>query len=317
MSPLRVVFMGTPAFAVPSLEAVLQAGHEVVAVYTQPPRRAGRGQEQRPTPVAEAAAAHGIDLRTPPSLRDAEAIAAFKALAADIAVVVAYGLILPSDILASPRLGCINAHASLLPRWRGAAPIQRAIMAGDSETGVSIMQMDEGLDTGSVLLTRSMPIGATTTAGDLHDALAAASGAMIAEALDGLAAGRLTASPQPGDGITYAEKISKAEARIDWNRPAEEIERAVRGLSPYPGAWFEHAGERIRVLKAHTGPDGTAGEAGTVMTAADTLVVACAGGSALALDRLQRAGKGALEVGAFLRGHPIPVGTVLPCPDTD
>jgi len=316
MTPLRLVFMGTPDFAVPSLEALHDAGHKILCVYSQPPRRAGRGQKARPTPVGAAAEDHGIDVRTPVTLRDDTSVAAFQALRADIAVVVAYGLILPPEILAAPRLGCINAHASILPRWRGAAPIQRAIMAGDRETGVTIMQMDEGLDTGDTLLAQHVAIDDTTTAGTLHDELAALSGDLLVKTLAGLADGDIAPRPQPAEGMTYAAKILKAEARIDWRTAAVDIARQVNGLAPYPGAWFDLNGERVRILRAHhscgTGQDAP----GTVCTS-EGLTIACGDGNRLRVTMLQRAGKSALDADTFLRGRPIAPGTVLSCPATD
>jgi len=316
MTPLRLVFMGTPDFAVPSLKAVREAGHEIVCVYSQPPRRAGRGQKARPTPVAAAAAGHGTEVRTPVALRDDASVAAFQALGADVAVVVAYGLILPPAILAAPRLGCINAHASLLPRWRGAAPIQRAIMAGDRETGVTIMQMDEGLDTGDTLLAQHVVIDDTTTAGMLHDELAALSGDLLVKALAGLADGSLAPRPQPADGVTYAAKILKTEARIDWRAPAAEIARQVNGLAPHPGAWFDLNGERVRILQACGSSSAEQDAPGTVRTD-DGLTIACGDGNRLRVTLLQRAGKSALDADTFLRGRPIAPGTVLPCPAID
>lgn len=303
---LRLIFMGTPDFAVPTLKALLAAGHDIAAVYTQPPRPAGRGHKLQPSPVHRVADASGIPVRTPRSLRKAEAQAEFAALEADAAVVVAYGLILPLAILEAPRLGCFNVHASLLPRWRGAAPIQRAIMAGDRETGITVMQMDEGLDTGGMLLRQTVPVGPETTAGSLHDELAALGGPLVVETLAEVAAGRLAATPQPDTGVTYAEKIDKAEARIDWSRPAEELDCHIRGLSPFPGAWFEYEGARVKVLLS-TPADGQ-GEPGTVLD--DALTVAC-GKGAIRLLRLQRAGKAAMDVDAFQRGRPIAAGTRL------
>ena len=306
--------MGTPAFAVPALDALLASGHAIAAVYTQPPRAAARGHKVRPAPVAVRAEAVGIEVRTPASLKPAEAQAAFAALEADLAVTVAYGLILPSAVLAAPRLGCINAHASLLPRWRGAAPIQRAIMAGDEETGVTVMRMDDGLDTGPILMVEAVPIGPETTGGALHDTLAALSARMVLDAVDALAAGGLAETPQPADGATYAAKLEKDEAAIDWRAPAARIERAVRALVPRPGAWFIHESERIKVLTAERSAEATDAPPGTVID--DALTVACGGGSALRPTRLQRAGKAAMETDAFLRGRPIPAGTRLPCPAT-
>jgi methionyl-tRNA formyltransferase len=304
---LRLIFMGTPDFAVPSLKALADAGHEVVCAYSQPPRPAGRGQKERPQPVHAAAEALGIPVRTPTSLKSDESQAEFAALKADVAVVAAYGLILPKPILDAPRLGCLNIHASLLPRWRGAAPIQRAILAGDDETGVTIMQMDEGLDTGPMLHKHAVKIE-RMTAGDLHDELADLGAAMIVEALDRLEAGALRAKPQPKRGVKYAPKIEKAESKIDWTRSASEIGRQVRAFTPYPGAWFEHAGERIRVLAAKPTGGQSKAKPGTVID--DALTVAC-GKGLLKLHTVQRAGKGATDVEAFLRGYAIPKGTVL------
>ena len=309
--------MGTPAYAVPTLDALSARGHSIVAVYTQPPRAGERGRMVRPTPVAVRAEAAGIPLRTPASLKPAEAQAAFAALEPDLAVTIAYGLILPPAMLAAPRLGCINAHASLLPRWRGAAPIQRAIMAGDAETGVTVMGMDEGLDTGPILAAERAPIGPETTGGTLHDTLAALSARLIPDTIDALAAGGLAETPQPAHGATYAAKLTKQEAAIDWRAPAEEVERTVRALAPVPGAWFTHDDQRIKVLAATAS---TAREAaqdappGTVLDGA--LTVACGTGSALRPTRLQRAGKAAMAAGPFLRGRPIDPGTCLPCPAT-
>ena len=314
MKPLRLVFMGTPAYALPTLDALVAGGHSIAAVYTQPPRAALRGKKVRPTPVAERAGAAGIEVRTPPSLKPAEVQAAFAALGSDLAVTVAYGLILPHAVLAAPRLGCINAHASLLPRWRGAAPIQRAIMAGDGESGVTIMRMDEGLDTGPVLAAEAVPIGPETTGGMLHDTLAALSARLIVDAIGGLVQGGLTERPQPEAGATYAAKLEKHEAAIDWRTPAARIERTVRALSPAPGAWFSHDGERIKVLAAAEAVAAPDAPPGTVIDAA--LTVACGDGSALRPLRLQRGGKAAMATDAFLRGRPIAPGTRLPCPAT-
>jgi len=300
--------MGTPDFAVPALAALVDAGHDMAAVYSQPPRPANRGMKPAPSPVHRFADAAGIPVRTPATLKDPAEQAAFAALGLDAAVVAAYGLILPPPVLAAPRLGCLNIHASLLPRWRGAAPIQRAILAGDAQTGVTIMQMDAGLDTGPMLLAETVPIGPDTTGASLHDALAALGARLIVAALDRLAAGALPATPQPADGATYAKKLDRAEARIDWAQPAAAVERKVRAFDPWPGTWFEHAGERIRVLAAALA-DGRAGAApGTVLD--DRLRVAC-GDGAVRILRLQRPGKGALEAEAFLRGFTLPAGTVL------
>ncbi|MEL6765606.1 MAG: methionyl-tRNA formyltransferase [Pseudomonadota bacterium] len=305
---MRIVFMGTPDFAVPVLEALVAAGHEIAAVYTQPPRPAGRGKALRPSPVHRAAEAHGFPVETPERFRNKDVVARFAAYEPDVAVVVAYGQILPQAALDAPRLGCLNAHASLLPRWRGAAPIQRAIMAGDAETGVCIMQMEAGLDTGPVLARASLPIGAEDTAGTLHDRLATLSAHLMTETLARLAEGPLPAEPQPAKGITYAAKIEKAEARIDWTMPAEAVSAHIRGLSPFPGAWCEIAGERVKVLMAEA-VDGDSGPPpGTAMD--DGLTIAC-GTGAVHLTTLQRAGKGPQPAETFLRGFPVPKDTTL------
>jgi len=301
---MRVVFMGTPAFSVPALEALVAAGHEVAAVYCQPPRPAGRGKKPRPGPVQTRAEAMGLELRHPESLKGAEAQADFAALGADVAVVVAYGLILPQAVLDMPRHGCLNIHASLLPRWRGAAPIHRAVMHGDAETGISIMRMEAGLDTGPVLLQQAMPIGAQETTGDLHDRLAAMGAALIVEALDRVDS--LTPAPQPELGVTYAAKIDKAEARIDWTAPAAQVDAKIRGLSPFPGAWCEMAGQRVKLLASRRAEG--SGAPGEVLD--DALTVAC-GQGAVQLLRLQRSGKGPQDAAAFLRGLPVPAGTRL------
>jgi methionyl-tRNA formyltransferase len=301
---LRLIFMGTPDFAVPSLDALVAAGHEIASVYTRAPRPAGRGQAPRPSPVHARAEALGLPVRTPATLRDPEAQAAFAALGADAAVVVAYGLILPPPVLAAPRHGCLNIHASLLPRWRGAAPIQRAVMAGDAETGISIMRMEAGLDTGPVALAEAVRIGPEDTAGDLHDRLAALGARLIVAALDSLP--DLAFVPQPETGATYAAKIDKAEARVDWTRPAAEIDRQIRGLSPFPGAWTEIGGERIKLLASRLAEG--QGAPGEVLDAAPT--VAC-GNGAVRLLRLQRAGRAPQEAEAFLRGFPLAPGDRL------
>jgi len=308
--PLRLIFMGTPDFAVPTLAAIVGQGHEVVAAYTQPPRPAGRGMTERPSPVHLAAERWSIPVRHPRSLKAAEEQAAFAALKADAAVVIAYGLILPQPVLDATRLGPFNVHASLLPRWRGAAPIQRAIMAGDTETGVMVMRMEAGLDTGPIMLTERTAIGADETAGELHDRLSSLGADLMVRALAALERGSLQPTPQPEDGASYAAKITKAEARIDWSRPAIEVRDHIRGLSPFPGAWFELASEkgpvRVKVLLA-TSERGT-GEPGTALD--DNLLIAC-GEGALRLLRLQREGKGAMKAEDFLRGTAVPSGTVL------
>jgi methionyl-tRNA formyltransferase len=310
---LRLAFMGTPDFAVPILAALIEAEHEIAAVYCQPPRPSGRGHRTQPSPVQEFAAARGLAVRHPVSLRTPEAQAELAALTLDAAVVAAYGLILPKPILMAPRLRCINVHASLLPRWRGAAPIQRAILAGDAVTGVTIMQMDEGLDTGAMLLAESVPIGPKTTAGALHDTLATLGSRLVVEALDRLAAGTLPPRPQPDEGVTYAAKLRREEGRLDWRRQAIELERAVRALNPWPGTWLEIAGERIKVLAAELAPGNAGAAPGTVRD--DRLAIACAEG-ALRPTLLQRAGRGAVDTDAFLRGFPVRAGDILPCPAT-
>lgn len=300
---MRLVFMGTPDFSVEALQALHAAGHEIACVYTQPPRPAGRGKKDRPSPVQVAAEQLGLEVRSPTRLNAPEDQAAFAALQADIAVVVAYGLILPQPVLDAPKRGCLNIHASLLPRWRGAAPIHRAIMAGDDKTGICIMQMEAGLDTGPVLLRKETPIGAEETTGALHDRLSKLGSDAIVETLARLDG--LNAEVQPEDGVTYAAKIEKAEARIDWSRPAVEVDRQIRALSPFPGAWFEHEGTRIKALGA--GLAEGQGQPGEVLGA---LTVAC-GDGAVRLTKVQRAGKGPQEVADFLRGMPLAKGTIL------
>jgi methionyl-tRNA formyltransferase len=302
---MRLAFMGTPDFSVPALDALVAAGHEIACVYSQPARPAGRNLALRPSPVAARATALGLPVRTPARLRDPAEQADFAALELDVAVVVAYGLILPQAVLDAPRRGCLNIHASLLPRWRGAAPIQRAIMAGDAETGVCIMAMEAGLDTGPVLLRGAIPIGPSDTAGSLHDALSGLGARLIVEALDRLDA--LAPSPQPEVGVTYAAKIDKAEARIDWTRPAVEVDRRIRGLSPFPGAWFEIGGERVKALSSEIAAG--SGAPGSVLD--DRLTIAC-GDGAVRLLRLQRAGRAPMEPAAFLRGFAVPAGGILP-----
>ncbi|NOD32501.1 methionyl-tRNA formyltransferase [Ruegeria atlantica] len=299
---MRVVFMGTPDFSVPVLDALVEAGHEIAAVYCQPPRPAGRGKKDRPTPVHARAQALGLDVRHPTSLKPAEEQDSFAALNADVAVVVAYGLILPQPILDAPAHGCLNIHASLLPRWRGAAPIHRAIMAGDAQTGVCIMQMEAGLDTGPVLLRQATDIGPEETTAELHDRLSAMGAALIVEALAKLPG--LTPDPQPEIGVTYAAKIDKSEARVDWSGPAVEVDRQIRGLSPFPGAWTEIDGNRVKLLASRLAEG--QGAPGEVLNG--DLYVAC-GQGAIELLRLQRAGKGAQDKETFLRGWPIPIGT--------
>jgi len=301
---MRIIFMGTPDFSVPVLDALVAAGHEIACVYCQPPRPAGRGKKDRPTPVQARAEALGLPVRHPASLKGAEEQADFAALNADVAVVVAYGLILPQPILDAPAQGCLNIHASLLPRWRGAAPIHRAIMAGDAETGVCIMQMEAGLDTGPVLLREATAIGAEETTATLHDRLSEMGAALIVQALDRL--DELEPQPQPDEGVTYAAKIDKSEARVDWTQSAEEVDRKIRGLSPFPGAWCEIEGERVKLLASRLA--GGQGAPGEVLD--DALTVAC-GSGAVQLTRLQRAGKGAQDADAFLRGRPVAKGARL------
>ena len=308
MQRLRLIFMGTPDFAVPALAALRDAGHEIAAVYSQPPRPAGRGHAERPSPVQTFAEAHGLPVQTPRTLRDPAAQADFAAFGADAAVVAAYGLILPQAVLDAPRLGCINIHGSLLPRWRGAAPIQRAILAGDDETGITIMQMDAGLDTGPMLLRESVPIGPRTTAGDLHDTLAEIGARLIVEAMKGVAAGSLKAEPQPAEGATYAAKLGRDEGRLDWTRPALELDRRVRALNPWPGTWFAHDDAKIKVLDAVADP-AAGGDPGTVLPGG--LTIACGEGG-LRLLRLQRAGRAPVDAEAFLRGYALAPGTRLP-----
>ncbi|MBE0533026.1 MAG: methionyl-tRNA formyltransferase [Rhodospirillales bacterium] len=309
MPRLRVVFMGSPDFAVPVLGALMEAGHEIACVYAQPPRPAGRGHQERPAPVHAFAAERGLAVRTPVSFRKSEADQdAFVALEADAAVTAAYGLILPKRVIEAPRLGCLNVHASLLPRWRGAAPIQRAILAGDAETGITLMRMDEGLDTGPILLTQRVPITPDTTAGTLHDALAEVGARLAVEGLAGLAEGRIVSKPQPAEGATYAAKLEREESRLDWRLPAADLERCVRAFQPSPGAWCEVAGSRVKVLAARVLP-GAGQPPGTVMDGA--LTVAC-GEGALRLERVQREGKAPTDTAAFLRGFAVPAGSRLP-----
>ena len=299
---MRIVFMGSPDFAVPSLNALVEAGHEVVAVYSQPPRPAGRGKGERKTAVHERAEQLGIEVRTPRTLRNEEEQERFRALSADLAVVAAYGLILPRPILDAPKQGCVNVHASLLPRWRGAAPIQRAILAGDEVSGVTIMQMDEGLDTGPMLLKRELTLRGKT-AGQVTEELAN----LGAEALVTWLNDPAPPKPQPEDGVTYASKVDKAEARIDWQRPALEIARQVRAFAPAPGAWFEVNGERIKLLVAAIA-DGS-GKPGEVLD--DRLTVATSEGAIRPL-KVQRAGRAPMSAEELLRGFAIPEGTILP-----
>lgn len=300
---MRLIFMGTPDFAVPTLVEMAARGHEIAAVYTRAAKPAGRGMELQPTPVEREARRLGLPVFTPKTLKDEAAQAAFRAHKADAAVVVAYGLILPKPILEVPRLGCFNVHASLLPRWRGAAPINRAVMAGDKESGVTIMRMDEGLDTGAMAMAEHIEIGADMTAGDLHDALARLGADLMLRALAAMERGSLTLMPQPERGVTYAEKIAKDETRIDWTRPWHEVHDHIRGLSPFPGAWFEVGGVRVKVLRSTEGEG--SGTPGTVVD--DQLTIAC-GDGAVQLTQVQRAGKQPMAVDDFLRGTPVMAG---------
>ena len=313
-APLDLIFMGTPDFAATVLAALIDAGHRIRAAYTQPPRPAGRGHRLLPSPVEALARRHGIAVRCPATLRDPATQDEFAATPCDAAVVAAYGLILPAAILGVPRHGCLNVHASLLPRWRGAAPIQRAILAGDEETGITIMQMDKGLDTGPILLQQAMPIVPTITSGELSEALAGLGARLISDALDGVARGTLVARPQPGDGVTYASKLRREEARLDWRLSALVLERQVRAFDPWPGAYFCGRGERLRVFAAEATPQSAAAPPGTVLD--DNLSVACGEGVLRPL-KLQRPGRSALDTAALLRGFALPPGTVLPCPATD
>ena len=306
---MRIAFMGSPDFAVPALAELLARGHEVACVYAQPPRPAGRGQALRKTPAQAFAETRGSEVRTPKSLKKAPEQAAFAALNLDLAVVVAYGLILPKPILDAPKHGCINLHGSLLPRWRGAAPIQRALMAGDSVTAVQAMRMEEGLDTGAVILSVTTSIEADDTAHTLHDRLAALGAPVLADAVDLIERGAATETPQAETGVTYAAKIDPAEARIDWTKSAREIDCHIRGLSPFPGAWFELPGEngpvRVKALLSRVGVGGA--KPGELI---DLLLVGC-GSGAVRLLRVQREGRQAMDAGDFLRGSPIAAGVVL------
>ncbi len=303
---LRLAFMGSPAFALPTLAALIAAGHDIACVYSQPPRPAGRGKQDRPTPVHAFAAERGIEVRTPRSLKKAPEQEAFAALDLDVAIVVAYGLILPKAILDAPARGALNLHGSLLPRWRCAAPIQRAIMAGDKVTGVQVMRMEEGLDTGAVLATAETPIEFDDTTQTVHDRLATLGAALMRGTLEKFERGETTETPQPEEGVTYAHKITAAEARIDWTRSAREIDCMIRGLSPAPGAWFEHDGVRVKVLLSRPGQG--AGAPGEVLD--DNLLIAC-GEGAVRLITVQREGRGPLAADTFLRGQPVPTGARL------
>jgi methionyl-tRNA formyltransferase len=307
---MRIVFMGTPDFAVPTLSEIVSSGHEVVAVYTRAPKPAGRGQAERKSPVHLAAEGFGIPVFTPKSLKGAEEQGIFALHDADVAVVVAYGLLLPKPILEAPRLGCLNLHGSLLPRWRGAAPMQRAIMAGDTRTGVMVMQIGEGLDTGPVALVDEMPIGPDMTAGELHDRMMRVGADLMDRALAALERGSLTFTPQSEDGVTYAKKLEKSEARIDWSRPAAEVHNLIRGLSPFPGAWFELElqGKPVRIKALRSTLAEGQGTPGTVLD--NALTIAC-GSGAVRLTLVQREGKGAMDAATFLRGTGSLAGRVV------
>lgn len=303
---LRLAFMGSPTFALPALEALIGAGHDIACVYSQPPRPAGRGKQERPTPVHAFAVERGLEVRTPKSLKRAEEQERFAALKLDAAIVVAYGLILPKPILDTPRLGAFNLHGSLLPRWRGAAPIQRAIMAGDRITGVQVMRMEEGLDTGPVLATAETPIDADDNTSTVHDRLAALGARLLIETLAKVERGQAQETPQPEEGVTYAHKITPAETRIDWTKTAREIDAMVRGLAPTPGAWFELDGVRVKALHTRLGQgSGAPGE-----TLDDKFLVAC-GEGAVRLLKVQREGRGPMEAEMFLRGQPVEAGSRL------
>ncbi len=307
---VRVIFMGTPDFAVPTLMEIVGQGHDVVAVYSQPPRPAGRGMDERKSPVHEKASLLGLPVFTPTSLKSEEEQEKFRALDADVAVVVAYGLLLPKAILDAPVEGCLNLHGSLLPRWRGAAPIQRAIMAGDAETGVQVMRMDEGLDTGDIAMSETIAITNTMTAQDLHDRMMVLGADLMVRALAALSRGSLGSQPQPEEGVTYAKKIDKAEARIDFASPASEIHNKIRGLSPFPGAWCEMTirgkAQRVKILRSELAEG--QGAPGTLL--GDGMTVAC-GDGAIRLVELQRAGKGAMKADDFQRGADLKVGEVI------
>jgi methionyl-tRNA formyltransferase len=307
---MRIAFLGTPDFAVPTLTGLVAAGHEVAAVYSQPPAPRGRGQVLTPSPVHAHALSLGIPVRTPASMRDPAEIEAFAALDLDAAVVVAYGQILPREILDAPRLGCFNLHGSLLPRWRGAAPIQRAVMAGDTVTGVDVMRMSEGLDEGPVLLSESVRIGSLDTAGTIHDRLSPLGAALMVRAIDALSKGPVPETPQTDDGATYAKKIRPKEARINWSKSAVDVDRQIRGLAPFPGAWCLAPSERgpIRVKALLSRAEEGEGEPGQVLD--DSLLIAC-GEGAVRLLRAQREGRAAQDAETFLRGFPLAAGARL------
>jgi methionyl-tRNA formyltransferase len=308
---MRLVFLGTPDFSVTVLAALVEAGHEIVCAYSQPPAPRGRGQTLKPSPVHAFAESRGIAVRTPASMRDPAEIEAFRALGADAAVVVAFGQILPREVIEAPRFGTLNLHASLLPRWRGAAPIQRAVMAGDAVTGVQVMRITEGLDEGPVLATATVRIGPLDTAGAVHDRLAGAAAELIVRTLPEVEAGRAVETPQAAEGVTYAKKIRSKEARIDWTRPAGEVDWKIRGLSPFPGAWFVLPTDKgeVRVKALLSTQEDAEGDPGTVLD--EGLLVAC-GEGAVRLLKVQREGRGAQDAEVFLRGQPVAKGTRLP-----
>lgn len=308
MAPLRIIYMGTPDFALPALKALYESDHEVVAVYCQPPRPAGRGHKLRKSVIQEFAEKNGLPVEMPASLRSSEAQEKFASYQADIAVVAAYGLILPKAILEAPKYGCINIHGSILPRWRGAAPVHRAIQEGDKNTGITIMQMDEGLDTGPMLMTRELPLTEKSTTPEVYAALALMGGDMILEAIEGVAEGTLLSQPQPSEGVTYANKVSKEESRINWGESADEIERKVRAFVPFPGIWFELKGERIKIFEARVIDQ--QGEPGCVSVTESSLIVAC-GKKSLSLMKVQRSGSKPMEIKDFLRGFNATTNTQL------
>ena len=307
---MRLAFMGTPEFAVPALSELIATGHEVVAVYTRAPKPAGRGHKERKSPVHEQAEQFGLSVRTPRNFKAEAEIEQWKALGLDAAIVVAYGLILPKAILDAPIHGCFNLHASLLPRWRGAAPIHRAIMAGDKKTGVQVMHMEEGLDTGPVVLSEVTPIASTDTTATLHDRLADIGAGLLPRALAALERGGLVETPQSENGVTYADKISAAEARIDWTKDASEVDCHIRGLSPFPGAWFETGADKTRIKVQFSQVAQGSGAPGEILKADDALVIAC-GNGAVSLERLQRPGKKVQEAAVFLRGYAMQPGERL------
>ncbi|MBM3633164.1 MAG: methionyl-tRNA formyltransferase [Alphaproteobacteria bacterium] len=311
-APLRLIFMGTPAFSVPTLQTLVDSRHQLIAVYSQPPRPSGRGHQVRKSAVHQFAEQWEIPIYTPKSLKGEAEQTEFAAHKADLAIVIAYGLILPQKILDAPRLGCLNVHASLLPRWRGAAPIHRAIEAGDLETGITIMKMDVGLDTGPMLLKKNISIDAHTTATNLHDALSNMGGPLLLEALEAYAAGTLQPTPQPLEGVTYATKLTREEGQIDWKLSASVWVRKIQAFTPWPGVWFEHDGTRLKILAAESIPEAQ-GIPGTILD--DHLTIAC-GEGALRLKILQRPGGAPLDAKDFLRGYLLPKGTVLSCPVT-